>query len=292
MRHRGRKIRPDPSTFAPCGIQAAHELLTDLKVQYWLDSGSLLGLVRNGCEIPWDNDIDVGIWETEASKLNQLVKYLPGTKYKVTTRSYQGNIYGFTIAERSKKSFRPIHIHVYFREGDIAWSPQTVVYKPMKRKNLTTGFAPWPRTRKLLHHFNERALNRGSGSPLDRIWAYGFCLPVWASLVLIRNRLERQVWAGLWPYSALYAMYTWVIPASYFERLEQWPLSDTTIPVPSRVREYLGLRYGKWETPVSDWCYWTDDGCILALEPSAALESLTEMKKNDSRLLEKSRSRV
>ena len=36
--------------------------------RYWLEGGSLLGAARNGDIIPWDYDIDIGIYEEDIEK--------------------------------------------------------------------------------------------------------------------------------------------------------------------------------------------------------------------------------
>lgn len=38
-------------------------------IPFWLTCGTLLGAVRTGKLIPWDNDIDIGIWESDAHKI-------------------------------------------------------------------------------------------------------------------------------------------------------------------------------------------------------------------------------
>lgn len=43
-------------------------------IHYWLDYGSLLGAVREGGMIPWDNDADVGILVDDYGKLKKLVQ--------------------------------------------------------------------------------------------------------------------------------------------------------------------------------------------------------------------------
>ena len=55
------------STFA-----AAVRLLEEAGIHYWLDYGALLGAVRHGGMIPWDNDADVGILLEDWAKLKRL----------------------------------------------------------------------------------------------------------------------------------------------------------------------------------------------------------------------------
>jgi len=45
------------------------KILKDLDICFWLDWGTLLGAVRNGKIIPWDFDIDLGIFNTDVEKL-------------------------------------------------------------------------------------------------------------------------------------------------------------------------------------------------------------------------------
>lgn len=47
-------------------------LLEEAGIHYWLDYGALLGAVREGGMIPWDNDADIGILLEDWGKLKQL----------------------------------------------------------------------------------------------------------------------------------------------------------------------------------------------------------------------------
>ena len=48
------------------------EQLEKYEINYWVDSGTLLGLVRDGKLIKGDNDIDISVWESEVEKIRQM----------------------------------------------------------------------------------------------------------------------------------------------------------------------------------------------------------------------------
>jgi phosphorylcholine metabolism protein LicD len=76
-------------------VQAEH-LLSDVitifescNVAYWLEGGTLLGLRREGRLLPWDNDLDISIHESEFNKLSSLISTLKKNGYRVRTRVFE-----------------------------------------------------------------------------------------------------------------------------------------------------------------------------------------------------------
>jgi phosphorylcholine metabolism protein LicD len=52
------------------------ELLDKNDITYWIIGGTLLGAVRHSDMVPWDDDIDIGIFESDLDKLLELNKVL------------------------------------------------------------------------------------------------------------------------------------------------------------------------------------------------------------------------
>ena len=80
------------------------------EINYFITLGSLLGYRRHGGFIPWDDDIDICVFDNDILKINKLMNELKkDTKYK-----YQLNKccpgYVFTKKKLNKKSFVDISI--------------------------------------------------------------------------------------------------------------------------------------------------------------------------------------
>src|SRR5688572_5093981 len=61
-------------------------LLDKNNIVYHLEGGTLLGLVRDGELLPWDNDVDISIPEKYAEKFSMLKSDLFRLGYKMSTR--------------------------------------------------------------------------------------------------------------------------------------------------------------------------------------------------------------
>lgn len=62
------------------------DILERNDIKYWLDDGTLLGIIRDGDLIPWDHDVDIGIsGESVPIILNNWYKFLP--KYLLRKRT-------------------------------------------------------------------------------------------------------------------------------------------------------------------------------------------------------------
>lgn len=50
-------------------LKMVAQVLEDNNIDYWLNFGTLIGAIRHGCFIPWDNDVDISVLEKDSPKM-------------------------------------------------------------------------------------------------------------------------------------------------------------------------------------------------------------------------------
>jgi hypothetical protein len=89
--------------FEPCSpeiVQIIYQTLLDVhdffyqnNIPYWIDSGTLLGAVRNGGLIKWDDDLDLCIFEEHEKELLKLFPILKLAGYEMIGMPFGYKIY-------------------------------------------------------------------------------------------------------------------------------------------------------------------------------------------------------
>jgi hypothetical protein len=69
------------------------QLLKDRNINYWLDCGTLLGIVRSQSLIPWDKDLDISILKSDLSESD-----IAEIVIKVRNDGYEVNVYESCIS--------------------------------------------------------------------------------------------------------------------------------------------------------------------------------------------------
>lgn len=93
-------------------LEDAKIILEKFNCKYFLDTGTLLGAIRDKRFIPWDNDIDIGVidFETDRNILKEISKEFWNKGYNVTTELHN-------ISISHPKKVLDLGIKFYTKEG-------------------------------------------------------------------------------------------------------------------------------------------------------------------------------
>lgn len=75
------------------------KIMEILSISYWLEAGTLLGIVRENRLLPWDNDLDISVFEKDSKKLLLISILFFFIGYRVSYRKYKQNIEPFKKGE-------------------------------------------------------------------------------------------------------------------------------------------------------------------------------------------------
>ncbi len=217
-------LQEEEKTFPPGkeGSLSFLQVLNEHKLPYCLDSGVLLGLMREGQLLNHEKDIDLQMWADDEEQLFRLLPFFWAAGYTVTIWLYKGLVCQYRFL---KEQNLPVHIMLFRRYGSQAWCPAGEGAGP-----------PFPSllTRRFYHYF----------------------------VVARKHFRERLIVTDVsrWPWKVRRNCGTWWVPGKFFEKTVYHPLFETYIP--EKWEEYLAFRYGNWRVPAQKWKIWLDDSTL------------------------------
>jgi len=220
-------------------LQKIDALFKQNEIDTWIDAGTLLGAVRNKKFIPWDYDMDIGVWYEDVQKINNIEKDIQKLGFEICFFDYKDYI-------RILNKDCEIDINLYHHGNNVATRVWTVNNKfgelldfflwilNLKDPSLKKSEMPIKITETISRIFNNTPLKK------------------------IKKLLEEL-------YKKIGCRYVKIsIPNHYFENLTNIMFYDVNFKAPGHTEKYLEHRYGKdWKTPRKDYKFYRDDGAII-----------------------------
>jgi hypothetical protein len=211
-------------------------LLAQKGIRFWVDSGTLLGLVRDGELLADDHDIDMGMWAEDQSLLENFLPEVQKKGYRVRKRFYRGQVYRYLFIPGRGSNRLLIDLNLFRAAEGHAWCP--LIYP---KGNVYSRPHPlyylFGAVRYAINYIFERAP---------------------------KVEVER------WPWTLISNVYAWWVPQEYFTELI---FLEADLSVPKAYQEYLQYRYGEWQVPQKEWNFYLQDGGISRTCPALISDS-------------------
>lgn len=221
------------------------KILNASGLNWWLDSGSLLGLIREGHFFEYDDDIDIGILNNEDA--DKTISCICNLGFRCIRFSWKGWIYKYKLIPQTGFRYK-LDINLYIAEEDFCRSPQLVKKRPKSLSDKIT----------LMKINYMKAAEIKKGKTCKSLINYG----IW-KLYKIGSRENASLITGENYVPRLYELYEWRIPMSF---LEEMVCHKSGYRIFSKTEEYLAYRYGDWRIEKKNWKFTEDDGGLVKAE--------------------------
>ncbi len=222
-------------------LRQVKEVLDKYDIEFWLDSGALLGIMRDGHLIPWDNDIDLCIWYNDTSKIS-----LGASAYNDFC-SKNFDLYFLDDKIVVDKKDCPVNISLFHSTDGRAVRLPYLLYG----SNIVGKFL-----RNIWWLFSVSYYGKAFKTKKTMLVKLTQILPtsLRKKIASITSRISKKFGCR---------EIVWSVPKPFFTNLSEINFHDMGLKIPSNVSEYLTFRYGNdWEIPKKGWDSLTQDGAI------------------------------
>jgi len=214
------------------------KILERERVNVWLDHGTLLGFVRRGWFIPWDNDVDLAALARDVWKSKKVLK----KKFEENNYDIIITYSKISIKPKKRKSL-PIDVHLYWRKKYyLIYNSDSLGKKNIKKilikKTFPGGIIRYPlKSRNIFHNIVLRVF-----FPILKILS-----PLFYKIKFIKNFSTLKIHESVRrPYKI--SIQT-VLPIKKIKKIK-----DFSLPIPAKEEKYLENYYGEdWRTPKPDF---------------------------------------
>ncbi|MEM2143948.1 MAG: LicD family protein [Candidatus Jordarchaeaceae archaeon] len=228
-------------------LKMVKEVFDRFGIKFWLDGGTLLGAIREGKIIDWDNDIDLGMWSCDLNKLFLAICEIR-RKFELRLGSPL-----FPNKQWVKLSLYPFDFDIDIWLWQAKDDKIFCLYNRFKGSRLPINSILYILSIARHYLFCDFTLF----VPMKPI---KFIAEIFQhSLPLLPLRLKTFLLRLLQPLKLGYTNWILINPKSHFEKLETTKFYGMEFYIPCDVEGYLKYHYGdNWRVPQKKW-EWTED---------------------------------
>lgn len=213
--------------------------------KWFLDSGSLLGVVRDGCFLKQDMGIDISVIVDSyyEEKVTEAVIAFNKLGFIASPYEWNGVTYKYCFAPPLISSFRyAVDLHLFVLDGDKYCCPQ---FSLAINNRLLASFTTIRKGDTITYRHSLSSLFKVVVAGVYRYVFRYFGQPV--RMDKYNRKKQGQC-------------YMWVIPCQLFHGTQLG--SFHSLSILKEPEQYLQYRYGNWRVPNSNWVTLRDDGGI------------------------------
>lgn len=226
-------------------LKQTKEVLEKHNIDFWLECGTLLGAVRDGRFISWENDLDFGAW-------SQNISY---EKKIEIAREFSKRDFSVYIAE----SHLNISKNTYHTDINFYELRSNIAIVPLSKPTQILG--------KLLELFHQSLIAPNHYNIDFRTNRHKSVLSIFLLISrLFPSILRKKIAFFLLPiYKKMPTKdVSWKVPVHYLSKFSIITFYGMEFKAPAKTEEYLTARYGRdWKIPRRDWITERDDKCVV-----------------------------
>ena len=219
-------------------------------VECWLCYGALLGLVREGRLLPWNNDAELGCWHEGKSS----------DKFRAITdelnkKGYHTNYYSSNGSMAARRKGVIVNVNCFWREGDYVIRPHEVA-SIYRHTPFFTYLLYWVAT--LMVSYPSGFLGNVF-RPLSRSEFVQIFLA--SSFRILPKEMRRKLCLVVlkWTKKCGGIFQKTGIPGIYFNKFVMRDFYGGQVLVPDEPERLLRCIYGEdWRTPKDEWSFYDD----------------------------------
>ncbi len=229
-------------------ISKIYSILNNHNLNWFIDSGSLLGVIREGTFLKWDRGVDISIIvdDTLLTEVESAVNEISKVGFYCARYTWKGKTFKFVFTTKNeKRCFYNIDLHLFVQNSEEYVCPQ-FFFKPCTNffEELKKYYFSVKEGDPIFFEKKPLTLTRFLTKKIYRL--------------ILGNRIHNIKFENYVPSKA--DVYYWSIPVFFLNKLEfRGTLNHRT---PTLAKDYLTYRYGNWTVPNKNWNFMTDDPTI------------------------------